>query len=274
MPITAKPIKDMSLSVVTAALHPDSDLLIQAALSIPEATTRPTTWVVVLDNAAPHESVDIQALMHETLAGSTVTPVVMGLPFWATAGGARSIGLAQVTTRWFCILDADDLFPTGSIDMQLGVLTRHPEARWCLGAGHTLHHDTTTVWCPHDLPEIVPAGMVARVTRDSGFLPTIPIAGIWDAELIRALGSYPALPRDEDTSLKLAATTAAAGVSTNQSTYVYRRDNPNQLSKASSYHQAGLWCRQTALARTLALCAGNTALEDLSDGDWSTFLNG
>jgi hypothetical protein len=264
----------MSLSVITAALRPDRELLIQAAKSLPLATSEPAQWIIVLDDAAPHDSEELQKCMTETLEESLITPLVLGLPFWATAGGARSIGLAQVTTRWFCILDADDFFPAGSIDLQLDVLARHPEARWCIGAGSTLHGDGTTVWCPHNLPEKVPAGMVARVTRDSGFLPTIPIAGIWDAELVRALGSWQALPRDEDTSLKLAATTAAPGVSTSKSTYVYRRDNPQQLSRASSYHQAGLWCRQAALARTLALCVANPSLADLHDGDWSAFLNG
>lgn len=108
----------------------------------------------------------------------------------------------------------------------------------------------------------------------TGVLPTIPIAGMWEADLIRALGAWQALPRDEDSSLKLAATTAASGVSTPLSTYVYRRDVDGQRTRSEAYTDAGRWCRQAAVDRLRALCRGDIELNEIATGDWSAFLRG
>lgn len=264
----------MGVSVLTAALRPQLDLLCAAGASLTEATTNPTPWVVVLDDAEPGEPDDVTAALGPVLAGSTVMLTVLSLPFRAGAGGARSIGLSHVTTRWFCVLDADDLLPAGSLDEQLALLRRSPDARWCLGAGETLHQDGSRVSWPHTLPAVVPRGELARRTMDIGVMPTIPIAGVWETDLVRALGAWQALPRDEDSSLKLAATTAAGGVSTQRCTYVYRRDVAGQLTGNAVYVEAGRWCRQAAVDRLRALCHDVPGLEELATGDWSSFLDG
>ena len=260
-----------NLSIITAALCPDEVLLRRAAISLAEATVHPTPWVFVIDDARSGEQHCVEALLADALRGSSILPSVYALPFRATAGGARSIGLAHVDPRWFGILDADDLLTPASLDIQLEMLRGNPSARWCLGAGETLHQDGSRKLWTHGLPAAVPRGYVARVTKNTGVMPTIPIAAVWEADLIRSLGAWQALPRDEDTSLKLAATTAAPGVSIALSTYVYRRDLPNQLTHAESYGAAGQWCRKAALDRVKALCTSDD-LADIPDGDWSSFL--
>ena len=211
--------------------------------------------------------------LEEPLVGSEIELTVLPLPFRASAGGARSIALSHITTRWFCVLDADDMLTSGSLDVQLELLRRSPGARWCLGAGETLHRDGSLVFWPHQLPEVVPRGELARRTMHTGVLPTIPIAGVWEADLVRALGAWQALPRDEDSSLKLAATTVAGGVSTPLSTYVYRRDVAGQLTGDARYDQAGRWCRQAAVDRIRALCSADPDFEWITTGDWSLFLS-
>lgn len=264
----------MEASVITAALRPRLALLREAAASLAGATSEPTPWIVVLDDAKPGEPEDVTAALGPVLAGTTIMLTVLSLPFRATAGGARSIGLAHVTTRWFCVLDADDLLPEGSLDAQTALLRRFPDARWCLGAGETLHPDGSRVLWPNDLPEVVPRGELARRTMATGLLPTIPIAGMWEADLVRALGAWQALPRDEDSSLKLAATTAASGVSTPLSTYVYRRGVAGQLTGHAAYTESGHWCRRAAVDRVRALCRNAADLEGIATGDWARFLDG
>lgn len=120
----------MGASVVTAALRPDLTLLREAGTSLTNATCATTPWVLVLDDARPGESDDVTAALEPILAESTITLTVLPLPFRASAGGARSIGLAHVTTRWFCVLDADDLLPAGSVDVQLALLQRYHAETW------------------------------------------------------------------------------------------------------------------------------------------------
>jgi hypothetical protein len=264
----------MGASVITAALRPQLALLCEAGESLTRATVESTPWIVVLDDAQPGELDAVTATLESVLTGSTISLMVLPLPFRASAGGARSIGLSHVRTRWFCVLDADDLLPAGALDTQLMLLRSSPDAQWCLGAGETLYQDESRVFWSHDLPTVVPRGVLARLTMETGVMPTIPIAGMWDADLVRALGAWQSLPRDEDTSLKLAATTAAGGVSTPLSTYVYRRDVAGQLTGHAAYTEAGRWCRQAAVDRVCALCRDSPELEGIAAGDWSSFLNG
>lgn len=264
----------MSVSVITAALRPQLTLLGEAGVSLTKAVSEPTPWVVVLDDAQTGELGEVAATLTPILEGSSITLTVLPLPFRGGAGGARSIGLSHVSTRWFCVLDADDLLPPGPLDTQLTLLRNAPDARWCLGAGETLHPDGSRVFWPHTLPAFVPRGELARQTMHTGVMPTIPIAGVWEADLVRALGAWQALPRDEDSSLKLAATTAANGVSTPLSTYVYRRGVVGQLTGHVAYDESGRWCRQAAIDRLRALCRDTSVLQDIATGDWSSFLDG
>ena len=272
--LAAYTVDAMGVSVITAALRPHLTLLCEAGESLTRAVSEPTPWVVVLDDVQPGELDAVKATLESVLAGSTISLTVLPLSFRVGAGGARSIGLSHVFTRWFCVLDADDLLPVESLDMQIMLLHRSPEARWCLGAGETLHQDGSRVFWPHELPIVVPRGDLARRTMENGVMPTIPVAGVWEADLVRGLGAWQSLPRDEDTSLKLAATTAASGVSTPLSTYIYRRDVTGQVTGHPTYTETGIWCRQAVVNRLCALCCDAPDLEGIATGDWSSFVNG
>jgi glycosyltransferase involved in cell wall biosynthesis len=260
----------VDLTVITAARRPDPALFAECADSLCDAAAGLSLqWVVVLDDSTSRTDVQ-RSLTHASERGLRVD--VLERPFRAGAGGARSIGLTRCVSEWVTVLDADDLLPIDALHFQLEALQSHPTAQWCVGAGETL--DGSRTLHPHSLPPVVPAGLIAAHTRDTGSMPTIPIAGVWRTNEVLRLGAWPALPRDEDTSLKLALTSVAPGVSVPQSVYVYRRGVPNQATATPVFKLSAKLCRQAALDRLTALAAHGEAPNHVVEGDWSTFLNG
>lgn len=259
----------MDLTVLTAARHPDAALFAECADSLCLAAEGITLqWVVVLDDNTPRGPL---ASSFEMARRQGVRVDVIQLPFRAGAGGARTLGLDRCLSKWLTVLDADDLLPPDSLRSQLSALRAHPDARWCVGAGETLHNVLT--FHPHTLPAAVPAGHIAAITRDTGFLPTIPIAGVWRTNDVLRLGAWPSLPRDEDTSLKLALTSVSAGVSVPQSVYVYRRNVPGQATSSPMFDLSANLCRRSVVARLTALVAHGEAPRCAIEGDWSAFLD-
>jgi hypothetical protein len=259
------------LSILTAAHLPDREMFAASARSLAAAAAGlQVEWVIVVDGDTDAQELRDIAAAHSAPEVSALQLVTLG--FRAGAGGARSIGLAHCTADWVTVLDADDLLPQEALRLQLEALAGNPEARWCVGAGQTLTKDGELIFWPHSLPDVVPAGMIAAVTRDTGAMPTIPISGVWHTDTVRRLGAWPALPRDEDTSLKLAITSTVSGVSVPGSVYVYRRDNPGQITASAEFTVAMAHCRLSALDRLRALARCGYAPSDLLDGDWDAFL--
>ena len=98
-------------------------------------------------------------------------------------------------------------------------------------------------------------------------MPTAPIAAVWGADLVRSVGAWPQLPRDEDTALKWVAPAVSGGVSVAEAVYVYRRGVPGQTTQSDVYQKAGRWCRGVALDRLRGLVADGRADADLLEGD-------
>lgn len=264
------------MTVLTGAWSPDLGLLMEAGASVANASAEELNWLICLDDAASSSVAvpDVRDAAIAAVAGSRVAVEVEALPFRAGAGGTRTVALAKVRTDWVAVLDADDLLTEGSLDVQLSLLDADPAARWAIGAGETLNPDGTRVLWPHSLPAQVPAGLVARCARLTGALPSIPIAGVWSSDLIRSLGGWQGLPRDEDTSLKLAATSVVDGCATPSSVYVYRRGVAGQATASAKFAEAGSLCRAVALDRLFGLVRAGDAPADLLYGDWSAFLAG
>jgi glycosyltransferase involved in cell wall biosynthesis len=261
-----------ALSVLTAAHLPDPEVFAACAQSLAAAAEGlRVEWVIVADGDT--DAKEVRRTAATAIRDSDlITLQMVPLGFRAGAGSARSIGLARCSADWVTVLDADDLLPRDAIRSQLAALASHPEARWCVGAGETLSGTGSLTFWPHDLPAVVPPGLIATLTRDTGAMPTIPIAGVWHTDTVRRLGAWPALPRDEDTSLKLAVTSTEPGVSVPQSVYVYRRDHAGQATASAVFTAAMAHCRLAALDRLLALARSGQAPAELLHGDWNAFL--
>lgn len=259
------------LSVLTAAYRPDLEVFAETARSLASASVGlHVEWVIVTDGDT--DPTTVWAAAKAALSTSEVMLRMVPLGFRAGAGGARSLGLAHCSANWVTVLDADDLLPNEALRAQLRALQDHPGALWCVGAGETLSGSGKLRFWPHVLPVAVPPGLIAAITRDTGAMPTIPIAGIWHTDTVRRIGAWPALPRDEDTSLKLAITSIDPGVAVPQSVYVYRRDQPGQATASPEFSNAKTHCRLSALDRLQALARCGLAPADLLEGDWRAFL--
>lgn len=265
-----------SLTVLTSALYPGLDfgLLLQAVQSVCKASKTKVNHVIILDDASDANADTVRDFLFQYSSETRDTVQVHGLPFRAGVGSARNAGLSLIDSEFFTVLDADDLFPAGSLDVQLAALQRNPSARYCLGGFETLHPDGSVKYYPNTLPLFLKEGDVARFTRDTGFLPSAPVAALWCADLVRRVGGYPGIPRDEDTCLKLAASSIAKGVTVNESVYVYRRGVDSQLTNVSFYEQAGPWCRGIAFDRVKGLVREGLAPSDLLESSWDRFLQG
>lgn len=266
---SSRTVRGMELTVLTAARHPDAALFAECADSLCVAAAGVALqWVLVLDDSTPSGPLEPSIA---AVRSQGIRVDVLELPFRAGAGGARTVGLTRCLSEWLTVLDADDLLPPDALRSQLAALRDHPDARWCVGAGETLADTRTPI--PHALPAIVPAGYIAAITRDTGFMPTIPIAGVWCTNDVLRLGAWPSLPRDEDTSLKIALTSTAPGVSVPQSVYVYRRNVPGQATSTPVFDLSAKLCRQFVVSRLAALVAHGEAPHHLIEGDWGAFLD-
>ena len=267
-------MRDARLTVVTAAYQPDMGFLSAAAVSIMLAVSEPVIWRIQLDQATLHAADTLADQVSAWIGAAPVHVHVASHTARSGPGAARMYAAAATTTRWLTVLDADDLLPVAALDRQLALLDAHPDARWAVGSGHTLHADGERIHWPHDLPETVPAGLIARYTRDTGHMPTMPISGIWNTAALLALGGWPATPVDEDTSVKLALTSVFPGVATPDSVYVYRRDVPGQVTVQPRDPRLTGEGRAQAVARLRGLADIGLAPADLLAGDWTVFLSG
>jgi len=67
---------------------------------------------------------------------------------FGSAGAARNAGGRAASARWLALLDADDVWFPGKLDVALGLLERSPEAAWFFsdGAFQTLAGATEPSW--------------------------------------------------------------------------------------------------------------------------------
>jgi hypothetical protein len=263
------------ITVITAAKAEGLDigLLVEAAQSVIAASHGVCVrHLVMLDGGGPEDQRQVQDQLRGANVGGNID--VRRLPFRAGAGGARTAALTDVDTAYFTVLDADDLLPPGSIDVQMVALARHREARYAVGNFMVLHPDGTQTPYLHPFDGVIGKGDLVRQTRDTGVLPTSPVAAVWSSDMVRALGGWSALPRDEDTALKLSVSSIAAGVAVPEMVYIYRRGVPGQLTAASGFKEAGNLSRRVAYDRVRGLVGSGHADPDLVTGNWDKFLSG
>ena len=114
----------------------------EAVRSAQRSSVQPPRHLIVLDSSSPSRAAAVSRELVTAIPEVRETLSVQALPFKAGAGSARTIGLSLVETRFVTVLDADDTFPEGSLDLQLRQLSRHPTACWCVGTCRTVYPST------------------------------------------------------------------------------------------------------------------------------------
>lgn len=113
-----------TVGVVIAAL--DAERFIEEAIRSALQQTRPPDRIVVVDDGSTDSTAAI--------AGSFGAPVVVLRRGHAGLGPSRNAGLAMVDTDLVALLDADDLWLSNKLELQVAALVDDPacEAAFCL----------------------------------------------------------------------------------------------------------------------------------------------
>ncbi|MGI8334386.1 glycosyltransferase family 2 protein [Actinomadura scrupuli] len=167
---------------------------------------------------------------------------------------ARTMALARATGTLIRALDADDLLPVGTLARDIETLQANPELGWCVSPCLDLLPDGTLVPGPYDPPPgPLPQGLLAEGFA-AGKLPVMGTTLTAHADLVRAVGGWPALPAYEDVALLLACEAVAAGWMNAEAGEIYRK-HPRQSTKFSAYRDPDEIAARTAsiLARTETL---------------------
>ena len=253
------------ISVITPALHPDSRLLQAAARSLDEQVDPPPfEWVVVAQR-------DERQIANAICSKRTFPTRVISFREALGPSLARNIALLGAEGHWICPLDSDDELPATTLRDLGSAANADGSTAWVVGSGVTFgskHPDQ--VWVP-ELPEgRVEKGLLADSTRLSGYLPSIPVAGLYRRDVLERVGGWPALPRDEDSYVKLAVSSIAPGRCIPSVTYRYRRDVPHQLTTGPRFEAQQEPSRRLLLSLLSSVVGGRNALPNLAS--WRRFI--
>jgi glycosyltransferase involved in cell wall biosynthesis len=251
------------VSVITPSNRSDSNLLRRAAHSIASQNVD-LEWVVVTTGAVEV----IEALAAEYSISATV---ILHSPTSDSPGPARNQGLSAVASPFVASLDDDDELPLNSLRVQLDAIATHA-AQWSVGMGEVVRHGGVVEVVGLPVPSgRVEAGVLARITKETGKLPTIPSAAVYATDILRQVGGWPELAVDEDTFVKLALTSSAAGVAVDCLTYRYFRDRLDHQSQAYALDIRA--CRSAVVERLQEL-AETMPLELDHDASWHRYVDG
>lgn len=127
------------------------------------------------------------------------------------AAMARTIAIGRANGLLLRTLDADDVLPAGALNRDITTLMTHPEISWCVSPALDLLPDGTLRAGPRD-PDAgpLPPGYLAE-GEQAGLLQVVGTTMCTYTQLVRALGAWQALPREEDVALLLAAEAVADG---------------------------------------------------------------
>jgi hypothetical protein len=139
------------------------------------------------------------------------------------AATARNLALARAEGVLVRALDADDVLLPGALMRDIAALIEHPDIAWCVSPAVDLLPDGTLRPGPRDPdPGPMPPSFLADGER-RGFLQVLGTTLCTYAELVRALGGWPALTQAEDAGLLLAAEAVSSGWMLDKPGLLYRR---------------------------------------------------
>jgi glycosyltransferase involved in cell wall biosynthesis len=125
---------------------------------------------------------------------------------------ARTLALGRARGVVVRALDADDLLTDGALLRDLEALRDHPEVGWCLSPTTDLLPDgTERTGEPVADPGHIQPGYVLDARDQINLLSLAGSALCGYADLIRAVGGWPAVPANDDVALLLAVDEVSAG---------------------------------------------------------------
>jgi glycosyltransferase involved in cell wall biosynthesis len=140
------------------------------------------------------------------------------------AATARTLALGRARGVVVRALDADDLLTDGALLRDLEALREHPEVGWCLSPTTDLLPDGTQR--PGELVAgrgHVQPGYFLDARDRINLLSVAGSALCAYADLIRAVGGWPAVPANDDVALLLAVGEVSAGWMIDKPSLLYRR---------------------------------------------------
>lgn len=254
------------ISVVTPALRPDPGLLRAAGASLAAQEDAPPFEWVVLAQDDPKDvagkvvadcSFPVRLFRHRDALGQAL---------------ARNIASLASSAEWVCPLDADDELPPSALATLYRAASRSMATGYVVGAGDTFGAATSTrTWHLPLAPGAVRVGALAEITRSSGYLPSIPVAGLYRRALLERVGGWPALPRDEDTYVKLATSSLSPGWAVDEVVYRYRRDVAGQITASEHFESLQVPSRRALVRLHASVVHGGAAPVD--EQGWRRFIH-
>jgi hypothetical protein len=227
------------VSVITPFTRRDRHLLLDAHASI-ASTTMTFEWLVQEDGTTP------QGLPTPLHTDDRVRYEANGMHLGAA--GTRNLALGRAAGRFVVLLDADDLLGPDALHHLVSAADHG--ASWVFGQSARWDpDDATAVTYRSVLPAGgYAAGDVPAAARRLGHIPLFSIPGLYRSDLLRRVGGWPALPRDEDVAVQLAATSAAPGMILDEVCYIARRHD-GQATAQAWMDNLGPRCRQLVIDR-------------------------
>ena len=136
----------------------------------------------------------------------------------------RNLALARTRGSLTQVLDCDDLVLPGGLGVVIDTFETYPEIHWLATQADNLLPDGMRV----SFDPISPTGYVeARAVGDfilaNGNAPFLPNGPALRTASVRALGGWPAIPTDDETSLLVAISEIAPGYYARTVTWLYRQ---------------------------------------------------
>ncbi|MFF2549211.1 glycosyltransferase family 2 protein [Kitasatospora sp. NPDC058063] len=175
------------------------------------------------------------------------------------AAMARTMALARVTGSLVRALDADDMLPAGALRRGIEALTEHPEIGWAVSSALDLLPDGSLRGSTIDPPAgPLPPGLLADSYR-AGQFAVMGTTLTVHADLLHAVGGWPAVPASEDAALLVLLEAVAPGWMIAEPGEIYRKHNGQVTAQAAHWQEA----ERDALAAVLL-----TRLDVLRRAGW------
>ena len=239
-----------AISVLTAALDPPAEFLLDALRSLHAQEETDWEWVIQLDGEHPPPMP--AALLSERRASVQANGRLLG------SGATRNRALVRTRAPLVQNLDADDQLLPGALAAARTALEGDAELAFAFGRTVELHPDGSQrgAWREQIpfAPGRIEAGAIAAHWLKTGSdpLPLSPLA--YRRRLLFAYGGWAALSVMEDTALALALSVRHPCLYIDRDTQLYRV-HPGQVTAAAGYRAERAPGRRFVFERLAALGA-------------------